>query len=351
MVRNRAGRLGSAVVVATSLAASALANSTGAIAKSFEDAKSVDIAQVAATRHQMQATRFKPVLVEESRSQSRCEAVPNRIFVATSAGSECIAYFVTRGFEKRREAVLFFGGDFSSEQDNEVAARRILEGNEKYMQFWADKLHVRYVYISRVGLQGSSGNHGERRFPKETIIMNAVADSLKVRLGLDSLALAGQSGGSTIAASLLTMGRNDVTCEVLGSAPLELVDQQYDAGTKLGFKVVKAAVSANVYDPSIHVSSIARRADRRIFVLGDPSDTEVPFKFQFPFIDRVKAAGHHGLTIEVEGLGFKHHDVVPETFPVAGACLNGVPDERIIRAVRKGSVLKDRLDMGPSPER
>jgi pimeloyl-ACP methyl ester carboxylesterase len=192
-------------------------------------------------------------------------------------------------------------------------------------------LKVRYIYVSRVGLQGSSGNHGDRRFPRETIIMNAVADGLKARLGIDDLALAGQSGGSTIAVSLVTMGRKDVKCAVSGSGALGLVDQQYEAATRLGVNVVKAAVAANVYDPATHVGDIVPRADRRIFVLGDPLDTDVLYKFQAPFVDRAKGAGHHALAIAVEGLGPDHHDVIPATLPVAGACLNNDSDERIVR--------------------
>ena len=165
--------------------------------------------------------------------------------------------------------------------------------------------------------------------------MNAVADGLKTRLGLDKLALAGHSGGSTIAASLLTMGRSDVTCAVLGSAPLELADQQYDAATKLGFKEVKEAISANVYDPWTHVGSIVPSAEREIFVLGDPADTQVPFKFQTPFVDRLNLAGHHGIAVAVEGTGANHHNVSWFTLPAAGACLNKVPDGKIAsRAMR-----------------
>ena len=229
--------------------AASLALATGFALPSF--AQDVDPEQIATTHRQMTATRFKPVLAAEGRSQAKCEGAPNRIFVMTAAGSECIAYFVTRGFEARREAVLFFGGDAISA--DETWQQENLEANERMLQIWADQFKVRYVFVSRVGMQGSSGNHAERRFPKETIVMNAVTDGLKTRLGLDKLALAGHSGGSTIAASLLTMGRSDVTCAVLGSAPLELADQQYDAATKLGFKEVKEAISANVYDPSTHV--------------------------------------------------------------------------------------------------
>jgi hypothetical protein len=342
MVRNRNGQLGSILVWATTLLALALAISSGAMAVSLDGVPSSAV--VAATHREMTATHFKPVLVEEGRSQSRCEAVPNRIFVKASAGSECIAYFVTRGFETRRDAVLYFNGDPSLEEGNEMWEKRNLEANKTMMQFWADQLKVRYIYVSRVGLQGSSGNHADRRFPKETIVMNAVVDGLKARLWLDNLALAGQSGGSTIAASLLTMGRKDVACEVLGSAPLDLVEQQFYAATRLGHTVPKAAISANVYDPSSHIDSIVARADRRVLLLGDPADTTVPFRFQSPFIDRIREAGHHGLAIEVEGVGSDHHDVAWLTLPVAGACLNGVPDDKIAtRAARMtiASKIKD----------
>ena len=89
--------------------AASLALATGFALPSF--AQDVDPEQIATTHRQMTATRFKPVHAAEGRSQAKCEGVPNRIFVMTAAGSECIAYFVTRGFEARREAVLFFGGD------------------------------------------------------------------------------------------------------------------------------------------------------------------------------------------------------------------------------------------------
>jgi pimeloyl-ACP methyl ester carboxylesterase len=328
MVPNRCCSFGALLMAATSLAVPALA-------------QSLDADQIAKTRRHMTATRFKPVFVAEGRSQAKCEAVANRIFVTTAAGSECIAYFVTRGFEERREAVLYFGGDAISA--DEAWQKQNLEANERMMQIWADRFKVRYVFVSRVGMQGSSGNHAERRFPKETIVMNAVTDGLKARLGLDKLALAGHSGGSTIAASFLTMGRTDVTCAVLGSAPLDLADQQFDAAKRLGFKVEKEAISANVYDPSTHVGSIVANAERRIFVFGDPADTEVPFRFQTPFVDRLKLAGHHGMAVAVEGMGADHHNVSWFTLPAAGACLNKVPDAKIAsRAMRVtvGSIIK-----------
>jgi pimeloyl-ACP methyl ester carboxylesterase len=285
------------------------------------------------------------VLIAESRSKAKCESVDNRIFVTTKLGTECIAYFVSRGFESRRQAVLFFGGDASKLQKSDPAKLEVdLRLQKRAMQQWADRLRVRYIYVSRVGLQGSSGNHAERRLPKETFVMNAVVDALKAKLGFDDIALVGQSGGGTIAAALLTLGRQDVRCEVLGSSATRLVDLEYDFLIQHGGHPIKTAMHRKIYDPSDHIDTIARRADRRIFALADPSDKVVAFKYQAQFIDQVKTAGHSARLIEVDGTGEHHHDAEKYALPVAGACLNEVADEPIIAAVARGRSWAERTN-------
>jgi pimeloyl-ACP methyl ester carboxylesterase len=283
------------------------------------------------------------VLIAESRSKAKCESIDNRIFVTTKLGTECIAYFVSRGFESRRQAVLFFGGDASKLQRSDPAKLETdLRFQKRAMQQWADRLRVRFIYVSRVGLQGSSGNHAERRLPKETFVMNAVVDALKARLGFDDIALVGQSGGGTIAAALLTLGRRDVRCEVLGSSATRLVDLEYDYLTQHGGHPIKTAMHRKIYDPSDHLDTIVRRADRRIFALADPSDKTVAFKYQAQFIDQVKAAGHTATLIEVDATGEHHHDAEKYALPVAGACLNEVADESIIAAVARSRSWAER---------
>jgi len=283
------------------------------------------------------AVRFHRVLIEESTSQAKCESRDDRIFVETKLGTECIAYFVSKGFEPRRQAVFFFGGDARPLEYNDPKKLDAdLALQKKLMQLWADKSRVRYVYVSRVGLQGSSGNHGERRLPKETFVMNAAVDMLKAKLGLDDIALAGQSGGGTIAAALLTLGRTDVHCDVLGSAASELVDVHYEGLRRAGFHPSKSTLHQKMYDPSDHLGSIPTRADRRIFALADKSDTIVPFRYQAQFIDEVKAAGHLAKLIEVDGKGPQHHGTEFYSLAVAGACLNEVEDKPIVNAVAHG---------------
>ncbi len=283
------------------------------------------------------AAKFHRVLIEESTSKARCESLDGRVFIETKLGTECVAYFVTKGFEPRRQAVLFFGGDASPEQfgtPGKLESELVMM--KKLLQAWADKMRVRYVYVSRVGLQGSSGNHGERRLPKETFVMNAVVDALKKRLGVDDIALAGQSGGATIAAALLTLGRTDVHCDVLGSGATELTEVQYDYLTRIGYHPNKNVLHRAMYDPSDHLGSIATRWDRRIFALADRNDTVVPYKYQAQFINELKGAGHLAKLIEVEGKGAHHHGTEFYSLAVAGACLNEVEDRPIVAAVAGG---------------
>ena len=236
------------------------------------------------------------VLTQEGKSQELCESIPGRLFVATTVGSECIAYWVTKGNENRRQAVFFIDGDLPPVADAaafEEHMQKTESGIRKLMQKWADKLHVRYVYLARPGLHGSSGDHKERMKPHETLILGAAAKLLKDKLGLDSIALAGQSRGSTIAASLLTLKLHDVKCAVLGSGAFEIVDLEYDNHAKAHHPIEKAKLRKIMYDPSAHVDGIEPDPARRIFVLGDREDPKAAFPQQTHFVESLKAAGNH----------------------------------------------------------
>lgn len=236
---------------------------------------------------------FTSVLVEEGRSQEKCESVEGRIFVRAKGQSECIATYVTPGHDDKSWAVLFFDGDSSKEDfaKPDDAKAKALERKRGLLRHWAKRLNVRYVYVSRVGLMGSSGNHGDRRKPGETYIMNAVVDRIKAELNLDKVVIAGQSGGSTIAALLLTFGRTDVSCAVLGSGAYDLVNMRAENLERLGRKVSKSALAKGMLDPSARVEFIAPDAGRRIFVIGDPADNRTPWAQQSAFAASLQAAG------------------------------------------------------------
>lgn len=279
------------------------------------------------------APDYHPVLVEEGRSKSKCEADPSRIFIKAGKLSECISTFVTRGHEAKTWAVLFFDGDSSAKDfANPALQASGLKNRHDYMQRWADKLGVRYVYVSRVGLMGSSGDHGRRGRPDETLIMNVAIDLIKKRLVLDHVVLAGQSRGSTIAALLVGM-RHDVSCAVLGSGAFELVDLEYAAFKKAGYKVTRDSVAKGRLDPSAEIAEIVPDDARRIFLLADPADKSTPYEQQLRYAEALRAAGHHGVLVTVDALGENDHIATGLTIPAAGVCGRLEPDARVVHVI------------------
>lgn len=278
-------------------------------------------------------TVFKHVLSAQALSEPLCHAAPNRIFIATDEGSECVAYAVTTGFEDQRRAVIFLDGDASPEKATGPGARvKGYDTTLKLLQRWSDRLKVRYIAISRLGLNGSSGNHGERRKPRETLILDAAIDLIKARLGLDTIALAGQSGGSTIAASLLSLGRTDVACAVLGSGAFELVDLHRATLAAKGKAVERSKLDDGMFDPARDADLIARDPRRRVFVIGDEADTRTPWDQQTRYAGQLKSLGHHAALIPIEAAGELDHSATRYTIPTAGGCLTGTTDEKLERA-------------------
>lgn len=281
------------------------------------------------------ASAYRPALVAEGRSQELCESKPGRIFVAAASGSECVAYWVTKGFENRSQAVFYLGGDYTPDQANNRNERIIaVQKQLKAMQRQANAYRVRYVKIARLGVEGSSGNHGNRGNIHEMIIVNEAIAILKRRLGIKTIALVGQSGGSTLAAGLLTFGRTDIVCDMLGSGGFNAVDRQYDFLIERGIRGSKASIARKLYDPSAHVDAVAAMPGRKVFVIGDPKDQAVPFKYQSPFADALRAAGHHAVTVKVNvAIDPLHHNTIFYTWPAAGACLNGANDKAIVSTI------------------
>lgn len=277
------------------------------------------------------ATRFIEVLAKEGRSATLCERQPARMFVHHKLGTSCIAYFVTTGRESLRRAVVFLDGDVSLEHYGDAERRAVeTQRRQRSLQALADRANVRIVQISRLGVDGSSGNHGNRRKPEELVAMDAALDILKERLGLDELVLAGQSGGSTLIASLLTRGRADIACAVLGSGAYELVDLMTAMRQRNGDRQKGRGLARVVYDPSTQIEGVRIAPKRRIFLLGDRADTRTPFEQQERFAIALEAAGHHARLIAIHATGELNHGASAYALPLAAHCARDATDARIV---------------------
>lgn len=274
-------------------------------------------------------------LAAEGKNKQLCESVADRVFVRHDLGSECIAYYATPGTPQYRPAVLYFEGDVpASEFQKADFSASYLADMRVVFQRLATQTGVRFVFVSRPGVFGSSGNHAARRSIGEMLAMNGAVDAIKTRLGLTEIVLAGQSGGSTISAALLTLGRRDVTCAILGSGLLSVVDIEYAHRVREKLpEIMPSLLHVYLFDPTDRLQWVERQANRRIFVLGDPTDTRTPFPQQRGFADSIRRFGHHAVAYEVTGQGELMHGVAHHTLPAAAQCARGASDAAIQQVV------------------
>ncbi len=277
-------------------------------------------------------------LTAEGASKQLCEAAPDRVFIRHDLGTACIAYYATSNRTQYRPAVIYFEGDVpAADTLKPNFSQKYLTNMRQVFGQLAERSGVRFVFIARPGLFGSSGNHAARRSAGEMLTMDAAVDAVKARLKLGEIVLAGQSGGSTVGAALLTLGRRDVACAVLGSGLLSVVEIEHAHRVRERLPDIKPALlQVLLFDPTDRLDWIERLQARRIFVLGDPTDTRTPFRQQRQFAERVRALGHHATAIEVAGEGELMHGVAHHTLPAAALCARGADEAAIRQSVAAG---------------
>ncbi len=256
--------------------------------------------------------------------------------MSTKHGSACIAYISSKGTDHLRSAIFWIPGDMPREKFADVAwnSRRLALW-PKLAQRLANRYGVRVVRLSRLGLEGSSGDHARRGRPNEMHILNAAVDSLKQRFGIDDIAVVGQSRGSTIWAGILTLGRRDVRCAALGSGVFEVVRWTHEGHKAKGRNLTQESIARRVYDPSRHIAGIVSDPKRRILIIGDPDDSRTPFDQQERFANTLTAAGHHVLLVPIVATDEKSHGATPYALEAAGMCMTDRSDKQISARLKR----------------
>jgi hypothetical protein len=177
------------------------------------------------------------------------------------------------------------------------------------------------IYLARIGIGGTSGNHVFRKSQLELHLMNASLNAIKQRHGFDGFHLAGQSGGSTIVTGLAA-GRSDIACAVSGSG--RFMRSYYSSSTD---------PARTPLNPIEFIPSIARNQSLRFILVTDSADRSVPAREQTPFAERMHQAGRDISQYFVNATDDYHHDVVRYTQLVTGGCVLGKSDTEIAAAV------------------
>ena len=262
-------------------------------------------------------------------TRAQCDAVPNGLWATAAAGDgECLKYWAD-GLQPgaNRRVLVFLHGDIWVGAGK--TSKRYLDASNESLQrdarAWGKRLGVPYVFVGRPGTHGSSGDHMQRRRPAESRQISAALDVLKVRYGIEEFVVAGQSGGGHATASLLTL-RNDIVCAVPTSAPSSPKVRWMAHGwprDSTGF--------ADSYEPSEHLDKGRMHPQIRVFVLGNPADTNVVWPSQTILADRLQQAGVTVSLIEGEGTGPEAHGLSNSARLLASWCAKDLPTEDILQ--------------------
>lgn len=296
-----------------------------------------------ATTVPLNVDTFSPsgVLSGSIMTRNRCNAEDTSVWAVVDGQGECIRYFHA-GLKPQNQIVhIWFHGDrlkhnwsgrgpASGITSSEVISygHPSPEGLQKLANRNYSQYGIPYIRFSRPGAYGSSGDHNQRRRLREALVVNAAVDALKSKYGVKTFVLSGQSGGGHIVASMLNL-RQDITCAVSTSGAVAVQQRSLIKG----WGGVDATGYSDYFDPIETVGKITPDPGRRIFIIGDPRDTNVPFETQVAFFNKLKEKGHQAWLIETQGSGPEYHNTERAGFHVAKLCADGVPGDEIVKSV------------------
>jgi hypothetical protein len=158
-------------------------------------------------------------------SRAQCEATSRTLWLAVDGRDFCVRYYLSTAGGEGLRPVVFLQGDrirsrFNRKTWTWIDPSKAEDTDTDELMKVADQFSkmakTTAIYLARIGVEGTSGNHMARKTVLELDLMNAAIDAIKRRHGFEGFHLAGQSGGSRIAAGLIGL-RRDISCLVLGS--------------------------------------------------------------------------------------------------------------------------------------
>lgn len=253
--------------------------------------------------------------------------------------SGCIRYFPSANAEGAETAVFFIHGDVMGFEDRPNQNREVYEksassaAQRAQAERTAIDIGLPVIRIGRPGTYGSTGmSHvRERRMPIEAHLVNAAIDAIKARYGYRRIQLAGLSGGGGLVGAVLTLGRADVDCAVVGSGAVSIKSRARALGSREAQRGLDQTGQqlSSVYDPIDHVDGVIADARRRIFIVGDPKDQSVSFESQKEFQQKLVDSGVLASLLTATAKDSRHHRIAPEAQRVSAWCRAGLSDADI----------------------
>jgi pimeloyl-ACP methyl ester carboxylesterase len=267
-----------------------------------------------------------------TKTSAQCAVIPQAAWVTAMGRGYCMRYYLAEAAGEQRRPIVFLQGDrlgilnlrtgaFSipdSEKDintdNLMAVAVALSKSTK----------TTAIYLARVGVEGSSGDHRVRHSVLELNATNAALEAIRQQYHFEGFHLIGQSGGAHLVAGLLAL-RQDIGCAVIGSGPLA-------PGRR---RIPPVDPALEIFNPASSVAAIARNRTPRIMVITDPADKKVGAEKQTEFVRLLQQAGRPVEQYIVQAIDENHHGVVAYSRVALSGCLKDESKEEIAQKVDK----------------
>lgn len=240
---------------------------------------------------------------------ARCNDESSALVVVLKGKKYCVRYFASDGVQDAENVLFVVPGD--RDKANRMSPKKIknntLSAQRKKANRRAKKYGIPVITLARMGTYGSSGNHRKKRHIEEYQLINAAITQLKNKYHFKNMTFYGHSGGATIGAGLLTMGRDDIACYVLTSGAYDLVARNRWFRQIRGKKDNGRA--KNRYDPLQHVDSIPAQANTRVYLLGNRRDRQTGYQFQEKMYHAFKRVGINTELLEVPTFAPNYHNL------------------------------------------
>jgi len=194
----------------------------------------------------------------------------------------------------------------------------------------SERFGVPFIFLARPGAYGSSGRFWDlRHTPREAALMNAHLDVLKKRYGIAEWSLGGHSAGGTLAAEFLAR-RGDLRCVIISSGA-----SAYRAYLEAHGAKARMAKPETWFDPYDSLDRIIKDRNRRVFVIGDPRETNVMFHTQQLYFDGLVGRGHAAWLVPLERAPApRFHSLVDFGEAATGLCARGKDTDSVLNALK-----------------
>lgn len=248
--------------------------------------------------------------------KNKCPDIEGYLWIEDDDDDEigCIRYYSSGNLKNTDVAVIGFYGD--RDIDVRKSIYNIKNNTESAQKNYAKKqfklLGIPYLVMARPGTYGSTGLHKNKRYISEFLLINNAIDILKKRYKIKKFILIGNSGGATIGAALLTLGRSDIKCAVLISGTYNYLAREALRRKGIGIDYTFNRSPKRIvekYDPIYYIDNIVKDKDRKIFIIGNDKDKITPFHLQVAFAWRLSGAGHNVEIIQAKAYPPSYHNV------------------------------------------